>query len=468
MIFATNVTAQNVEVGVKKKPHLANVPQDSTLKIAVRKIIIIGNKKTKEYLILREIQFKPGDFIIIGKLNEAFQLARQQVYNTTLFHEVNITLAMISAFEMDVIITVRERWYIFPIPVFQVADRSFSEWLLKNKGDLSRVNYGIRFSHNNFSGRRDPLKLTIISGYTQNLSFSYAQPYSNKTLTQGFGVGGGFSQNREIAYKTSTDNKMLFYKKDAFVRKEIYASASLRLQKGITYRHQFNLGYSLLTVSDSVISPTYNPNYFNDTTTTTKGLFDLSYLYQHTNVNNVAYPLKGVKGYLNLSKRGFGFKGSTDYFYVESGYSKYWAHSRNWYSSLQVMGHITLPFKQPYINQKAIGYGDATLRGLEYYVVDGVAFGILKSTLKKKLVSFVIPVPFSNSLIPNIPISIFAKTFADFGFSYNKKEIYTYLNNKLLYTGGFGIDILTLYDINLKIEYSFNQLGNSLLFFTTK
>ena len=87
---------------------------------------------------------------------------------------------------------------------------------------------------------------------------------------------------------------------------------------------------------------------------------------------------------------------------------------------------------------------------------------------KKKLISFTIPVPFQSKLIPNIPISIFAKSYADFVFSYNKKEFYTYLNNKLLYTGGFGIDILTLYDINLKIEYSFNQLGNSSFFFSSK
>ncbi len=467
IVITANAAAQNVDVIIKKDPKLALVRIDSTAKLAIKKIILSGNQKTKDYLILREIQFKPGDSITTGTVSEALQQARQQVYNTTLFHEVNITIDLITANEINVLVAVKERWYFFPIPVFQVADRSFSEWLIKYNGDLSRVNYGIRLTDNNFSGRRDPLKLTVISGYTRNIAFAYSQPYSNKALTQGFGVGGGISQNREIAYETSKENKILFYKKDAFVKKDIYLNASLRLQKGITYRHQFNVSYSYLTVSDSVISAAYNPNYFNSNTTS-KGLLDLSYNYQHTNVNNNAYPLKGMKGYLTLVKRGLGFSGSTDLFLVESGFSKYWAHARNWYTSIQLMGQIKLPFDQPYINQKAIGYGDANLRGLEYYVVDGVAFGIIKSTIKKKLVSFTIPVPFKSRLIPNLPISIFAKTYADFGFSYNKKEIYTYLNNKLLYTGGFGIDFLTLYDINLKIEYSFNQLGNNSFFFSTK
>jgi hypothetical protein len=241
----------------------------------------------------------------------------------------------------------------------------------------------------------------------------------------------------------------------------------LRLQKGILNRHLFNVSYSRLTVSDSVISAAFNPHYFNSNTST-KGLIDLSYTYWYSNVNNAAYALKGTTGYLALSKRGIGFTGGTNQFVVEAAYNKFWAHSHNWYSSIQLLGNVKLPFEQPYINQKAIGYANANLRGLEYYVVDGVAFGIIKSTVKKKLFSFSIPMPFTSSIIPSLPFSIFAKTYVDAGFCYNKKKFDTNLNNRLLYTGGFGIDILTLYDISLKIEYSFNQLGQRTLFFESR
>ena len=76
--------------------------------------------------------------------------------------------------------------------------------------------------------------------------------------------------------------------------------------------------------------------------------------------------------------------------------------------------------------------------------------------------------PFTSSILPALPFSIFAKTYVDAGYSYNKKKFNTNLNNRLLYTGGFGIDILTLYDIRLKIEYSFNQLGQHSLFFESR
>jgi len=54
------------------------------------------------------------------------------------------------------------------------------------------------------------------------------------------------------------------------------------------------------------------------------------------------------------------------------------------------------------------------------------------------------------------------------GTVYNKKAYDTYLNNRILYTGGFGIDILTLYDLNFRFEYSFNQLGKNGLFLHTQ
>ena len=327
LFFAVNAGAQNVEVSLNADKNLAKFPYDSTAKLAIHKIIIKGNKITKNYLILREIQFKAGDSIIIGTINEAFQQARQQVYNTTLFHEVDLTFDMISAYDINVIVTVKERWYLFPIPQFQVVDRSLNEWLVNYRGDLSRVNYGLKFEHKNISGRRDPLALSVINGYTQNISFSYSQPYSNRALTQGFGIGGGFLRTREIAYKTSYDNKILFYKNDDFVRKDLYFNLSLRLQKGILSRHLLNLSFANLTVADSVISTAYNPHYFNEAVTT-NNLIDLSYSYQYTNVNNVAYPLKGTTAYVGFTKRGIGLTGGTNLFAIDGAYNKFWAYKK--------------------------------------------------------------------------------------------------------------------------------------------
>jgi len=57
-------------------------------------------------------------------------------------------------------------------------------------------------------------------------------------------------------------------------------------------------------------------------------------------------------------------------------------------------GKIKLPFEQAYINQRGLGYGEVYLRGLEYYVIDGVATAIGKNNFKKEILTFNIPLPF--------------------------------------------------------------------------
>jgi outer membrane protein assembly factor BamA len=463
-LFTMNVSAQNVDVTLPPDTHIDLQNDSFTTRVLVHQINIKGNRRTKDYMIRREIQFKAGDSLDTWDLSNTLQLARQQVYNTTLFNEVKIDLSMISAYEVDVNVSVKERWYLFPAPQFQPIDRNLNEWLVKYKGDLSRVNYGVKFVHYNFSGRRDPLRIYLLNGYTRNISFSYSQPYSNRSLTQGFGIGGGFSQNREMAYKTSYDNQILFFKKEDFVKKNWYLNLSLRLQKGILSRQVLNLSYSYLKVNDSIITPEYNPSFFN-AKGTSKSLIDFSYTWRYANVNNIAYPLKGVTAFASFGKRGLGLTGGINLFNTEVGYSLYRAHKNNWYTSMQFLGNIKLPFDQPYINQRALGYGETNLRGLEYYVVDAVAYALVKSTLRKKILSFSIPFPFKSKTHTNIPFTFFAKTYADLGSTYNKRKYLTNLNNRFLYSGGFGIDILSLYDLNLRLEYSFNQLGESGLFF---
>lgn len=436
---------------------------DSARKVCVKSLLVTGTKKTKVYIVYREIQFKKGDSIIISDLLKELRQARYQVYNTTLFNEVNFELVAVDTSNVNITVHVTERWYLYPVPQFQFVDRNFNEWWTTYKRSFNRVNYGLKFVHYNFSGRRDQLRIYLINGYTRNISFSYNAPYSNRALTNGFSIGAGYSQNREIAYITDSTNKTRFYKKDDFTRNIFYASAGFTIRRGLFKKHFFSIGYSHQKVDDSIINVRYNPHYFKDPVTSKK-IIDLSYVMQYSNVNNIAYPLKGMTWFIAVSKRGLGFTGGLNMLTLEGGLNKYFDMGKNWYSSIQLNGKVRLPFDQAFINQRGLGYGDNYLRGLEYYVIDGVATALVKSTIKKKIVAFKIPFRLFPKLFTSIPFTIFAKTYADAGVAYNKKAYYSYLNNRFLYSGGFGIDILTLYDLNLKFEYSFNQLKENGLF----
>ena len=443
-----------------------NTPQfpakDSIGFVHIHQVRVTGNSKTKEFIILRELKLKQGDSIKNSDLDNELNISRQQVYNTTLFNSVNISAIPASAGEIDIEVKVKERWYIYPIPQFQLVDRNFNEWYVKYKADLSRVTYGIKFTHYNLTGSRDQLSIYLLNGFTRNLSFSYSQPFTNKALTRGFGFAGGLLQSRQINYATSFHNKLLAFNNGDFSGTSFFASVGYIIRRAIRERHIFSIAYTHIKVADSVVTALYNPNYFK-TSRSSLGYPELSYTYLYTDVDNVAYPLKGKTVFATALKRGFGIKAGINMFSLEAGYNKYWDMKKRWYGSVQLSGKIKLPFDQAYINQRAMGYGDTYLRGLEYYVIDGAAYGLARSTLKKKLFSFSIPFTFRSKQL-KIPFAIFAKTFADLGYSYNKKKYGTYLNNRVLCTSGFGIDILTVYDVNFRIEYSFNQLNENGLF----
>ncbi len=440
-------------------------------KVCIKDLTVNGTKKTRIYIVYREIHFKKGDSIVISDLYKELEQARFQVYNTTLFNEVKFELVALDTANVQINVQVLERWYLYPVPQFKWIDRNFNEWYRTYKASLSRVNYGIKFVHYNLSGRRDQLRIYFINGYTRNISFSYTAPYSNKKLTEGFTIGAGYLQKRELSIKTNYNDSLIFYPSDSltrlkndFVFKSWYAHAGDTIRRGFFTKHIFTASYTHIKIADSVIlDKQYNPNYFKDPVSS-KGMIDLIYTLQYANVNNGSYPITGKTWFLYAQKRGLGFTGGINMLQLEAGYNKYFDMGKGWYSSVQLNGKVKLPFDQAYINQRGLGYGDIYLRGLEYYVIDGVVTALVKSTLKKKLFAVNIPFPYLPKLLNKIPITVFAKTYTDIGYSYTKKKYDTYLNNRLLYTGGFGIDILTLYDINLRFEYSFNQLGKKGLF----
>ena len=136
---------------------------------------------------------------------------------------------------------------------------------------------------------------------------------------------------------------------------------------------------------------------------------------------------------------------------------------------MSAFGSIKVPFKQPYFMQRFLGYGDAFMQGYEYYVVDGVAGGFMKATFTREILNFGVRTPIRKRQLPErIPFRIFAKVFGNTGYVHNPQPGLNSLSNRMLYSAGIGIDILTTYDFTLKLEWTFNQLGQNGLFLHRK
>lgn len=440
---------------------------DSSCKFNIQAILIEGNKKTKQQIILRELKFKQGDSVLAAGLFERLQQSQQLIYNTNLFSTVELRPEFDTSNNLTIRIKVLERWYIFPTPQFSLTDRNFNEWWKTFRASLDRVIYGIKFTHYNLSGRADQLNVYVLNGFSRNFYLNYSNPYINSAMTKGFSAGLGYAEYRTYPYKTSRENKILFFQKDAFTRKSISVGGTYRQRKGFYLTNLLSVQYNFQQTDDSVQSALYNPNYFNNGKNKA-GFLDLTYALQYVNTNNVNYPLTGKIMSASISKRGFGWKGGINVLSIEAAYRRYFDLKRNYYMSFQWMGRLRLPFEQAYINQRALGYGEYYLRGMEYYVVDGVASAMTKLTFSKKIIDKKIRLPFKMKAIPFLPIRLFAKAYTDQGYVHSQKKFDTYFNNRFLYSGGMGLDIISLYDMKLSIEYSANQLGEKGLFLHAK
>ena len=184
--------------------------QGSENMFTVREIDISGNKKTKETVILRELPFQSGETYALSELVKKFEDARKQLMNTALFHEVVVALKKFEGNNVDIMIAVKERWYLFPVPYIKFVDRNLNQWIVEQNMKLDRINYGLKVLYNNVSGRNDKLNLYLINGYTKQVSLSYDRPYIDKKMKWGINTGFAIGRNREVNYNTIEDKQVFF------------------------------------------------------------------------------------------------------------------------------------------------------------------------------------------------------------------------------------------------------------------
>lgn len=442
-----------------------------TSKVTIRNIFILGNKKTREYIIRREIPFTEGTTMEAGKLIPMLERARETVYNTQLFLEVKPQIKNWKDGYVDIAFEVRERWYLFPLPYFKLVDRNLNQWFVEQKASLKRVNYGLKFSLYNVSGRNDKLKVYIVSGYTRQYSFSYEQPFADKKLKNGFSIGFSFSQNRQVNHLTDF-NKQIFFPESndnnilGILKQQVKVDLGYSFRPDIYNRHNVRLSFFDEKVNDTIVK--LNPDYFlNGKTRQT--FPELAYNYSYTNVDTVAYPLRGVMLGFGLTQKGLGLSRGMNLWQLDVNAAKYIAVGKKDYFAFQLYGKLKVPFNQPYYNLRAIGYNDFYLQGLEDYVVDGVASAITKVTYRRKIFQTSVGTAIhKKGDYYRIPIKVYFKTYTNLGYSYLRNPVDNLLNNKLIYTEGVGLDIITFYDFQLKLEFSFNQLGQNGLFLHTQ
>jgi outer membrane protein assembly factor BamA len=454
---------------VKRAVRSPLLPDSSARFVTINRIFIIGNDVTRERIIRRELSLHEGDIIYSADLPSVLEVDRKKLINTRLFNTVSIRTLELEKNQFDLLIDLKERWYTFPSPIFDLADRNFNEWWENYDHDFNRVNYGLRLYRFNMRGRNETLRFVAQFGYLKRFELSYRIPYLDRAQKHGMVIDFDYSEAKNVPYKT-LDHKLVYHEfdSDSIHRRTRGGGITYTFRNSFYTTHAIKMEYRNNSISDVILGK--NHNFFGDERTSQQyGV--LTYIFTSDHRDYIAYPLHGH--YLNafVSKSGLTRSEDLDKIEAQVNYAKFFDLKRNFFLSTNILGYASRPDRLSYFNYGALGYKKQFVRGYEVYVIEGPAFIMNKTTIKKRLLSRTYDwhaMPFEQ--FRHIPLSIYLKTYADVGYvtNYDEYPNGARLTDKLLSGIGGGIDVIGSYDFVLRFEYTFNIEGEKGFFFHLK
>lgn len=448
------------------------VSPDSTDFLKLNRVIIIGNKKTLDRIILRELTLKPGDSVTRYELDKILLRDKNKIYNLRIFHTVKPKVLELPSNQFDLLVEVEERWYTFPVPIFELSDRNFNEWWQNYDHELNRVNYGLRLYQYNFRGRNETIRLTAQFGFSRKFDLTYRIPYIDKKQKHGLTFDVNFSEPKNLAFRT-VDHKLDFLKSRETLRKKLGAGVTYTFRKSFYETHNFSFDFDNGTIADTV--RIRNSNYYLDSAKH-QWFTSVSYGFNAEHRDVIAYPLSGYQITAGIRRIGLGLGESVNQTIISASAAFHKKLGKDFYFSNLTTGYWSNPERLPYAMFFGQGYRRTFVRGYEIYVIEGPMWALNKTTFKRKIFQHT----YRLSAMPwekfqHFPISIYLKAYADFGYiknySYYQEQTdppNTLYSNKLIAGTGLGLDFVTAYDGVLRLEYTLNRQGNHGFFFHIK
>lgn len=448
-----------------------SLPTFSQVKyVVIDSIQITGNNRTKEYILLNEMDIEVGDTILFNNLGIRFEKNKNRILGTKLFVNIDFNLKKLNTEtgHSNLVVEVDESWYIYPKIILELTDRSFNEWYYQHDASLKRINYGLGLTYANLSGNKDVLELMFQRGITKKFEIKYSRPFWNKDCNIGFVFDVFYKYSKELAYDTKY-NKLIFVKDDdKNIFKQYRISSSYTYRPKIYDTQTINFNYFNTSI-DSIVLKNYNSDFLSGRTQ--QKYFLLSYSYFRDKRDYQLYPKGGFLLGGTIEKLGLGIFDDIDQLNLYFSYEKYFLINRNFISTYIFKSKYKLLGEEsPYFNNKAIGYEENLLHGYDLYVIDGEDFAFFKTAQKFNLFDGSISMPTMVSLkqFKDIPYEFYLSINYDVGYVNNNVNfVENNFNNRFLYGYGVGIDVLA-YNSLFSIDYSLNHIGDSGVFFYYK
>lgn len=433
-------------------------------KVFIDNVFITGNRKTKDKIILRELSVEKGKAYQYEGLREILDVDRDKIYNTRLFNKVEVGMLELSYDRITIVVDVEERWYLFPIPLIDIIDRNFNDWVQNQGADLSRIIYGLSLYHFNMRGMNERMTLTAQFGFSRRYEFQYEFPYIDPSQQNGLGFFAKYIEYNNLHYD-NIENLRVFLESEELLKTNFYTGISYTRRNSFFTRHFIDLNYSDSDVADTIL--TLNPNYHGNSSNRQQ-YFTAKYTFSHDKRDIAAYPLDGYRFEASVEKNGLGFFDDVDVLKFRANYARFIKLPKRFYFSNYTSAYLSSPSYQPYSVVKGLGFSNDLIRGYELYVIHGQHYFVNKTSLKYDVFSG--STEFDSFPLPQFryfPYAFYLKTYFDIGYAVNTEQYEgnSFLADQVLFGGGLGLDIVTMYDVVVRFEYSWNSIGENGLYF---
>lgn len=437
--------------------------QVSPQKYFLNEIVIKGNNKTKKQIILRELPFREGDSIKITDFDSLKTLAEYNVFNLSLFLRVNISFSIDDSQNCTCSIVVQERFYTLPGFYAELADRTFNEWWFLHQHRINRIDWGFMLNQKNCRGRNETFTALAQIGYSHRFSVLYSIPGIDINRKTGVNLQFQYLANREFAFNTDSFNHLIYLRGNNYLRKRMKSGINFYYRNKIYTLHQVELSFNYNQIEDTVrrLNSFYLGNNIKE-----NHFFSFNYRcdIKHTDIHY--YPHKGYHTSVDIEFSGLGLSTSINQIQLSTMFSYYVPLPHKMYYSGALYGIWCSEKNLTFLFSPSFGYDDILVRTYEYYLVKGKTGWLVKNELKLLSINKTLHL---NTLrwekFNEIPVQIYPKLFIDAGYMYDQRNFTSFrLNNQLLMGGGIGIDLVTYYDLVVRIEGGYNRLKEKTLF----
>jgi outer membrane protein assembly factor BamA len=436
--------------------------------VAIQSIQITGHKRTREAIIHRELTFAVGDTLLQKDLGSILERNRSNLMNLGIFNDVVVNISEWNTREhvIDIAVDVKESWYIYAVPILELADRNFNVWWTTYNHALDRLNLGARMEWLNFSGRNDKLKGKIQVGFTPKQEIEYRLPYFNRRQSLGASINLFHSSNREMSPVTIGNKEQFVNIDDRRLIDRWRGDVSFIYRPSIFLKYELLLGYQYVHI-DNEIASKYNPLFFRDGGNRHRA-FSSRLIAEYDDRDIKLFPTKGYRALFELEKNGLSAGDDENRlaatFFFEANYHM----GRRIQHRLGFIGQYSLSRSRPSLmHYETLGTSKKYISGYELYLFNGLDAVVGKYQISAQLFrtqyNLSRAMPLEQFRI--MPISLYFTLNAETGYindPFTGAE--NSLSNRWLVGGGPGIALMLYNNFLFQVNYSINHLGERGLF----